>query len=198
VDTVFTAVPIPYANYAVGTSERKSTVGRLFISAFDGAMKKAIGETLQDSFNQTGRAFATRTFFYNGLVRGSPHGWDAITWRPKRLCQANVGEHRCRHRSKLAREGIRRRAEDRTKIGQNFNPGKWGFIEGWIRKSKTVNGNKLKHFKVRTKISGVRELQFRRGSFSMLRPNPEYADEVDAKNGQGYVPRRVQNNGAYT
>src|SRR3989440_1540565 len=167
--------PNPYANYAVARVKESLWAGS-YIGVM-GADKRS--GNIQDSFNQTG-GVDTRLIFYKDWFVDAHM---AETRSPGGPSGASDVGASLSYRSNWL-DGI----VERRKIGPNFNP-EVGFIER-VDSNETY-GNLT--FKVRPKISGVRELQFE----GFLLHAPDTRNEVSTQEWQGTF-RAEFNNGAYT
>ncbi len=167
--------PNPYANYAVARLKES-----LWAGSYIGVMgiDKRSGN-IQDSFNQTGGVDTRLIFFKDWFVDAHMVG----TRSPGDPSAASDMGASLSYRSNWL-DGI----VERRKIGPNFNP-EVGFIER-VDSNETY-GNLT--FKVRPKISGVRELQFE----GFILHAPDTRNEVSTQEWQGTF-RAEFNNGAYT
>jgi len=167
--------PNPYANYAVARLKES-----LWAGSYIGAM--GIDErsgNIQDSFNQTGGLDTRLIFFRDWFVDAHAAG----TRSPGNPSGASDVGASLSYRSNWL-DGI----VERRKTGPNFNP-EVGFIER-VDSNETY-GNLT--FKVRPKISGVRELQFE----GFILHAPDTRNDVSTQEWQGTF-RAEFNNGAYT
>jgi len=171
--------PNPYANYAVVRVKES-----LWSGSYIGVMgiDKRSGNP-QDSFNQTGGVDTRLVFFKDWIVDAHAAGTNSpINISGASGSATDVGAS-LSYRSNWL-DGI----VERRKIGPNFNP-EVGFIER--TDSNETYGDLT--FKVRPKISGVRELQFE--GFILHAPSTE--NVVETQEWQGTF-RADFNNGAYT
>src|SRR5467141_5115727 len=167
--------PNPYANYSVARVKES-----LWAGSYVGVMgiDKRAGNPL-DRFNQTGGVDTRLVFFKDWFVDAHMAG----TQSPGDPSGASdLGASLTYHSNWL--EGL----VERRKTGPNFNP-EVGFIER-VDSNETY-GNLT--FKVRPKISGVRELQFE----GFILHAPDTRNEVSTQEWQGTF-RAEFNNGAYT
>jgi Domain of unknown function (DUF5916) len=167
--------PNPYANYAIARLKEA-----LWAGSYVGVMgiDKRSGDVL-DSFNQTGGVDTRLVFFKDWIVDAHMAG----TQSPGNPSgDSDVGGS-LSYRSNWL-DGI----VERRKIGPNFNP-EVGFIER--TDSDETYGDLT--FKVRPRISGVRELQFE----GFILHAPDTRGEVSTQEWQGTF-RADFNNGAYT
>ncbi len=173
--------PNPYANYAIARLKEA-----LWAGSYVGVMgiDKRSGDVL-DSFNQTGGVDTRLVFFKDWFVDAHMAGTQS-PGNPSLPAQAggasDVGGS-LSYRSNWL-DGI----VERRKIGPNFNP-EVGFIER--TDSNEMYGDLT--FKVRPKISGVRELQFE----GFILHAPDTQGEVSTQEWQGTF-RADLNNGGYT
>jgi hypothetical protein len=167
--------PNPYANYAVVRLKES-----LWAGSYIGVMgtDKRSGNT-QDSFNQTGGVDTRLVFFKDWFVDAHMAG----TRSPGDPSGASDVGASLSYRSNWL-DGI----IERRKIGPNFNP-EVGFIER--TDSNETYGDLT--FKIRPKISGVRELQFE----GFILHAPDTHNVVQTQEWQGTF-RAEFNNGAYT
>src|SRR6266481_3446485 len=167
--------PNPYANYAVARVKES-----LWAGSYIGAMgiDKRSGN-IQDSFNQTGGVDTRLIFFKDWFVDAHMAG----TRSPGYPSAASDVGASLSYRSNWL-DGI----VERRKIGPNFNP-EVGFIER--TDSNETYGNLT--FKVRPKISRVRELQFE----GFILHAPDTHSVVQTQEWQGTF-RAEFNNGGYT
>lgn len=171
--------PNPYANYGVVRAKES-----LWPGSYIGVMgiDKRSGDPL-DSFNQTGGVDTRLIFFKDWFV--DAHA--AATRSPQEPSgvsggAADVGASLSYRSDSM--EGI----VEKRKIGPNFNP-EVGFIER--TDSDETFGDVT--FKVRPKISGVRELQFE----GFILHAPDIHGQVSTQEWQGTF-RAELNNGSYT
>ena len=167
--------PNPYANYAVVRLKES-----LWAGSYIGVMgiDKRSGD-VQDSFNQTGGIDTRLVFFKDWFVDAHLAG----TQSPGHPSgNSDVGAS-LSYRSNWVDGTFERR-----KIGPNFNP-EVGFIER--TDSNETYGDLT--FKVRPKISGVRELQFE----GFILHAPSTKNVVETQEWQGTF-RAEFNNGAYS
>ena len=167
--------PNPYANYAIARLKEA-----LWAGSYVGVMgiDKRSGDVL-DSFNQTGGVDTRLVFFKDWFVDAHVAG----TQSPGNPSGASDVGGSLSYRSNWL-DGI----VERRKIGPNFNP-EVGFIER--TDSNETYGDLT--FKVRPRISGMRELQFE--GFILHAPDTE--GEVSTQEWQGTF-RADFNNGGYT
>ena len=167
--------PNPYANYAIARLKEA-----LWAGSYVGAMgiDKRSGDVL-DSFNRTGGVDTRLLFFKNWFVDAHMAG----TQSPGNPSGASDVGGSLSYRSNWL-DGI----VERRKIGPNFNP-EVGFIER--TDSNETYGDLT--FKVRPKISGVRELQFE----GFILHAPDTQGQVSTQEWQGTF-RADLNNGGYT
>src|SRR5258708_4690514 len=167
--------PNPYANYAVARLKES-----LWAGSYIGVMgiDKRSGNIL-DSFNQTGGVDTRLIFFKDWFVDAHVAG----TRSPGDPSGASDVGASLSYRSNWL-DGI----VERRKIGPNFNP-EVGFIER--TDSNETYGDLT--FKVRPKITGIRELQFE----GFILHGPDTRDVVSTQEWQGTF-RADFNNGAYT
>jgi hypothetical protein len=167
--------PNPYANYAV--ARVKET---LWAGSYIGVMgiDKRSGNK-SDSFNQTGGVDTRLVIFHDWVVDAHMAG----TQSPGYPSGASDAGASLSYRSNWL-DGI----VERRKIGPNFNP-EVGFIER--TDSNELFGDLT--FKVRPKISGVRELQFE----GFILHAPDTHNVVQTQEWQGTF-RADFNNGSYT
>jgi uncharacterized protein DUF5916 len=167
--------PNPYANYAIARIKEA-----LWAGSYVGMMgiDKRSGDVL-DSFNQTGGVDTRLLFFKDWFVDAHMAG----TQSPGNPSGASDVGGSLSYRSNWL-DGI----VERRKIGPNFNP-EVGFIER-IDSNETYGDLT---FKVRPKISGVREMQFE----GFILHAPDTRGEVSTQEWQGTF-RADLNNGAYT
>jgi hypothetical protein len=167
--------PNPYANYAVARLKES-----LWPGSYIGVMgiDKRSGNP-QDGFNQTGGVDTRLVFFKDWLVDAHMAG----TRSPGDASGASDLGAALSYRSNWLDGTIERR-----KIGPNFNP-EVGFIER--TDSNETYGDLT--FKVRPKISGVRELQFE----GFILHAPDTHNVVQTQEWQGTF-RADFNNGGYT
>ncbi len=167
--------PNPYANYAIARLKEA-----LWAGSYVGVMgiDKRSGDVL-DSFNQTGGVDTRLVFFKDWFVDAHVAG----TQSPGNPSGASDVGGSLSYRSNWL-DGI----VERRKIGPNFNP-EVGFIER--TNSNETYGDLT--FKVRPRISGMRELQFE--GFILHAPDTE--GEVSTQEWQGTF-RADFNNGGYT
>ena len=171
--------PNPYANYAVVRLKES-----LWSGSYIGVMgiDKRSGNT-QDSFNQTGGVDTRLVFFKDWIVDAHAAGTNSpINISGASGSATDVGASLSYHSNWL--DGI----VERRKIGPNFNP-EVGFIER--TDSNETYGDLT--FKVRPKITGVRELQFE----GFILHAPDTHNQVSTQEWQGTF-RAQFNNGAYT
>jgi hypothetical protein len=167
--------PNPYANYAVARLKESLWAGS-YIGVI--GIDKRSGNT-QDSFNQTGGVDTRLIFFKDWFVDAHMAG----TRSPADPSGASDVGASLSYRSNWL-DGI----VERRKIGPNFNP-EVGFIER--TDSNETYGDLT--FKVRPKISGVRELQFE----GFILHAPDTLGQVSTQEWQNTF-RADFNNGAYT
>jgi len=167
--------PNPYANYAIARLKEA-----LWAGSYVGVMgiDKRSGDVL-DSFNQTGGVDTRLVFFKDWFVDAHMAG----TQSPGNPSGGSDVGGSLSYRSNWL-DGI----VERRKIGPNFNP-EVGFIER--TDSDETYGDLT--FKVRPRISGVRELQFE----GFILHAPDTRGEVSTQEWQGTF-RADFNNGAYT
>ena len=167
--------PNPYANYAIARLKES-----LWAGSYIGVMgiDKRSGN-IQDSFNQTGGVDTRLVFFKDWFVDAHMAG----TRSPGDPSGASDVGASLTYRSNWL-DGI----VERRKIGPNFNP-EVGFIER--TDSNETYGNLT--FKVRPKISRVRELQFE----GFILHAPDTQNVVQTQEWQGTF-RAEFNNGGYT
>jgi hypothetical protein len=167
--------PNPYANYAVVRLKES-----LWAGSYIGVMgiDKRSGNVM-DSFNQTGGIDTRLVFFKDWFVHAHLAGTQSPGY-PSR--NSDVGAS-LSYRSNWVDGTFERR-----KIGPNFNP-EVGFIE--LSNANETYGDLT--FKVRPKVSGVRELQFE--GFILHAPTTQ--NVVQTQEWQGTF-RADFNNGAYT
>jgi hypothetical protein len=167
--------PNPYANYAVVRLKES-----LWAGSYIGVMgiDKRSGNT-QDSFNQTGGVDTRLVFFKDWFVDAHMAG----TRSPGNPSGASDVGASLSYRSNWL-DGI----VERRKIGPNFNP-EVGFVER--TDSNETYGDLT--FKVRPKISGVRELQFE----GFILHAPDTHNQVSTQEWQGTF-RAEFNDGAYS
>jgi len=167
--------PNPYANYAIARLKES-----LWAGSYIGVMgiDKRSGNVL-DSFNQTGGLDTRLVFFKDWFVDAHMAG----TRSPGYATGASDVGASLSYRSNWL-DGI----VERRKIGPNFNP-EVGFIER--TDSNETYGNLT--FKVRPKITGVRELQFE----GFILHAPDTRNVVQTQEWQGTF-RAEFNNGGYT
>jgi hypothetical protein len=167
--------PNPYANYLVARLKES-----LWAGSYVGVMgiDKRSGN-LPDNFNQTGGVDTRLVFFKDWLVDAHMAG----TRSPGNPSGASDLGASLTYRSNWL-DGV----VEQRKTGPNFNP-EVGFIERID--SKETYGNLT--FKVRPKISGVRELQFE----GFVLHAPDTHDVVQTQEWQGTF-RAEFNNGGYT
>jgi hypothetical protein len=171
--------PNPYANYAV-VRVKESLWSGSYIGVM--AIDKRSGNP-QDSFNQTGGVDTRLVFFKDWIVDAHAAGTNSpINISGASGSATDVGAS-LSYRSNWL-DGI----VERRKIGPNFNP-EVGFIER--TDSNETYGDLT--FKVRPKISGVRELQFE----GFILHAPDTHNQVSTQEWQGTF-RGEFNNGAYT
>jgi uncharacterized protein DUF5916 len=167
--------PNPYANYAV-VRLKESLWGGSYIGVM--GIDKQSGDVL-DSFNQTGGIDTRLIFFKDWFVDAHMAG----TQSPGHPSgNSDVGAS-VSYRSNWVEGKFERR-----KIGPNFNP-EVGFIER--TNSNETYGDLT--FKVRPKITGVRELQFE----GFILHAPDIQGVVQTQEWQGTF-RADLNNGGYT
>jgi hypothetical protein len=167
--------PNPYANYAV-VRLKESLWGGSYIGVM--GIDKQSGDVL-DSFNQTGGIDTRLIFFKDWFVDAHMAG----TQSPGHTSgNSDVGAS-VSYRSNWVEGKFERR-----KIGPNFNP-EVGFIE---RTNSNETYGELT-FKVRPKITGVRELQFE----GFILHAPDIQGVVQTQEWQGTF-RADLNNGGYT
>lgn len=167
--------PNPYANYAVARLKES-----LWAGSYIGVMgiDKQSGDPL-DSFNQTGGIDTRLVFFKDWFVDAHMAG----TQSPGHPSgNSDVGAS-LSYRSNWVEGKFERR-----KIGPNFNP-EVGFIE--LTNANETYGDLT--FKVRPRISGVRELQFE----GFILHAPDTQGVVQTQEWQGTF-RADLNNGGYT
>ena len=173
--------PNPYANYAIARLKEA-----LWAGSYVGVMgiDKRSGDVL-DSFNQTG-GVDTRLVFFKDWFADAHMAGTQSPGNPSLPAQAggasDVGGS-LSYRSNWL-DGI----VERRKIGPNFNP-ELGFIER--TDSNETYGDLT--FKVRPRISGVRELQFE----GFILHAPDTQGQVSTQEWQNTF-RADFNNGAYT
>ena len=167
--------PNPYANYAIARLKES-----LWAGSYVGVMgiDKRSGNVL-DGFNQTGGLDTRLVFFKDWFVDAHMAG----TRSPGDPSGASDVGASLSYRSNWL-DGI----IERRKIGPNFNP-EVGFIER--TDSNETYGNLT--FKVRPRISGVRELQFE----GFILHAPDTHNVVQTQEWQGTF-RAEFNNGGYT
>ncbi len=167
--------PNPYANYAIARLKES-----LWAGSYVGVMgiDKRSGNVL-DGFNQTGGLDTRLVFFKDWFVDAHMAG----TRSPGDPSGASDVGGSLSYRSNWL-DGI----VERRKIGPNFNP-EVGFIER--TDSNETYGNLT--FKVRPRISGVRELQFE----GFILHAPDTRNVVQTQEWQGTF-RAEFNNGGYT
>jgi uncharacterized protein DUF5916 len=167
--------PNPYANYAIARLKEA-----LWAGSYVGVMgiDKRSGDVL-DSYNQTGGVDTRLVFFKDWFVDAHMAG----TQSPGNPGGASDVGGSLSYRSNWL-DGI----VERRKIGPNFNP-EVGFIER--TDSNETYGDLT--FKVRPKISGVRELQFE----GFILHAPDTQGQVSTQEWQGTF-RADLNNGGYT
>jgi hypothetical protein len=171
--------PNPYANYAVVRLKES-----LWSGSYIGVMgiDKRSGNP-QDSFNQTGGVDTRLVFFKDWIVDAHAAGTNSpVNISGASGSATDVGAS-LSYRSNWL-DGI----VERRKIGPNFNP-EVGFIER--TDSNETYGDLT--FKVRPKISGVRELQFE----GFILHAPDTHNQVSTQEWQGTF-RAEFNNGAYS
>ncbi len=167
--------PNPYANYAVARLKES-----LWAGSYIGVMgiDKQSGDPL-DSFNRTGGVDTRLVFFKDWFVDAHMAG----TQSPGHPSgNSDVGAS-LSYRSNWVEGKFERR-----KIGPNFNP-EVGFIE--LTNANETYGDLT--FKVRPRISGVRELQFE----GFILHAPDTQGVVQTQEWQGTF-RADLNNGGYT
>ena len=167
--------PNPYANYAVARLKES-----LWAGSYMGVMgiDKQSGDPL-DSFNRTGGVDTRLVFFKDWFVDAHMAG----TQSPGHPSgNSDVGAS-LSYRSNWVEGKFERR-----KIGPNFNP-EVGFIE--LTNANETYGDLT--FKVRPRISGVRELQFE----GFILHAPDTQGVVQTQEWQGTF-RADLNNGGYT
>src|ERR1700674_5364746 len=167
--------PNPYANYGVVRLKES-----LWAGSYIGVMgiDKRSGD-VQDSFNQTGGVDTRLIFYKDWFVDAHMAG----TQSPGHPSGASDVGAALSYRSNWLDAIVERR-----KTGPNFNP-EVGFIER-VDSNETY-GNLT--FKVRPKISGVRELQFE----GFILHAPDTRNVVQTQEWQGTF-RAEFNNGGYT
>ena len=167
--------PNPYANYAV-VRLKESLWGGSYVGVM--GIDKRSGNLL-DSFNQTGGIDTRLVFFKNWFVDAHMAGTQSPGYASG---NSDVGAS-LSYRSNWVEGRFERR-----KIGPNFNP-EVGFLE--LTDANETNGDVT--FKVRPKISGVRELQFE----GFILHAPDTQNVVQTQEWQGTF-RAEFNNGGYT
>jgi Domain of unknown function (DUF5916)/Carbohydrate family 9 binding domain-like len=167
--------PNPYANYAV-VRLKESLWGGSYIGVM--GVDKRSGDVL-DSFNQTGGIDTRLVFLKDWFVDAHMAGTQSPGYPSG---NSDVGAS-LSYRSNWVEGKFERR-----KIGPNFNP-EVGFIER--TDSNEIYGDLT--FKVRPKISGVRELQFE----GFILHAPDTQGVVQTQEWQGTF-RAEFHNGAYT
>ena len=171
--------PNPYANYAVVRLKES-----LWSGSYIGVMgiDKRSGNP-QDSFNQTGGVDTRLVFFKDWIVDAHAAGTNSpVNISGASGSATDVGAS-LSYRSNWL-DGI----VERRKIGPNFNP-EVGFIER--TDSNETYGDLT--FKIRPKITGVRELQFE----GFILHAPDTHNQVSTQEWQGTF-RAEFNNGAYS
>lgn len=167
--------PNPYSNFAVARLKESLWAGS-YVGVI--GIDKRSGNPL-DSFNQTGGVDTRLVFFKDWIVNAHAAG----TQSPGIPSGANdVGASLAYHSNWL--EGL----VERRKTGPNFNP-EVGFVER--PDSDEAYGDLT--FKIRPRISGVRELQFE----GFLLHAPDTHGEVSTQEWQNTF-RAELNNGGYT
>lgn len=167
--------PNPYANYSV-VRLKESLWGGSYIGLM--GIDKRSGDA-QDSFNQTGGVDTRLVFFKDWFVDAHMAG----TRSPGDPSGASDVGASLSYRSNWL-DGI----VERRKIGPNFNP-EVGFIQRTDSNETYADAT----FKVRPRISGVRELQFE----GFILHAPDTHNVVETQEWQGTF-RAELNNGGYT
>jgi hypothetical protein len=167
--------PNPYANYSA-LRLKESLWGDSYIGVM--GVDKRSGN-IQDRFNQTGGVDTRLVFFKNWFVDAHMAG----TRSPGAPSGASDVGASLSYRSNWLDGTVERR-----KIGPNFNP-EVGFIERTDSNETYADAT----FKVRPKISGVRELQFE----GFVLHAPDTHNVVQTQEWQGTF-RAEFNNGGYT
>ncbi len=167
--------PNPYANFAVLRLKES-----LWAGSYIGAMgiDKRSGNVL-DSFNQTGGVDTRLVFFDNWIVNAHA----AETRSPGNSSGASDVGASLSYQSNWLEGHVERR-----KIGPNFNP-----EVGFVQRTDTNETYGDLTFKVRPRISGIRELQFE----GFLLHAPDTHNVVQTQEWQGTF-RADLNNGGYT
>lgn len=167
--------PNPYANFAVLRLKES-----LWAGSYIGAMgiDKRSGN-VQDSFNQTGGLDTRLVFFDNWIVNAHA----AETRSPGSPSGASDVGASLSYQSNWLDGHVERR-----KIGPNFNP-----EVGFVQRTDTNETYGDLTFKVRPRISGIRELQFE----GFLLHAPDTHNVVQTQEWQGTF-RADLNNGGYT
>ena len=167
--------PNPYSNYAVARL-KESLWGGSYIGVM--GIDKRSGNVL-DSYNQTGGVDTRLVFFRNFVIDVDLTG----TRSPGKSSGASEVGAALSYRSNWL-DGI----VERRKIGPNFDP-EVGFVE---RTDSNETYGDL-NFKVRPRLSGVRELQFE----GFILHAPDTHNVVQTQEWQGTF-RAEFNSGAYT